>query len=174
MGLLGLALLAAPLAAGAQQTGKVHRIGLMTFDQASGNVAPRNAFLQGLRDLGYVEGRNFVIESRDAEGKAERFPALAAELVALDVDVIVAMGGTRGALAAKAATTTVPIVFPAVGDPVADGIVSSLARPGGNVTGLAVLSPELIIKSMELLKQAVPGVRRVALLMRPTARPSTP
>jgi putative ABC transport system substrate-binding protein len=96
---------------------------------------------------------------------------LAAELVALKVDVIVAGGGTRGAVAAKEATTTVPIVFPAVGDPVDEGVVSSLARPGGNITGLAVLSPELMVKSMELLKQSVPGASRVALLMRPDAGP---
>jgi len=125
------------------------------------------AFRQGLRDLGYVEGRNVVIEYRDAEGKLERLPALAAELVALKVDVIVTGGGTPTALAAKQATRTVPIVFIAVGDPVTSGLVTSLARPGGNVTGLTSLAPELVGKWLELLTQAVPGVSRVAFLWQP-------
>ena len=126
----------------------------------------REAFLQGLRDLGYVEGRNVVIEYRYAEGKLERLPALAAELVALKVDVIVA-AGTLAALAAKQATRTLPIVFAAAADPVTDGLVTSLARPGGNVTGLSNLAPELVGKRLELLKQAVPGVSRVAVLWQP-------
>jgi putative ABC transport system substrate-binding protein len=124
------------------------------------------AFRQGLRDLGYVEGRNVVIEIRDAEGKPERFPALAAELVALKVDVIVAPP-TLHALAAKQATRTIPIVFIGAADPVQSGLVTSLARPGGNVTGLSALSPELVGKGLELLKQAVPGVSRVAVLWQP-------
>jgi putative ABC transport system substrate-binding protein len=123
---------------------------------------------QGLRDLGYVEGRNLVIEYRDAEGKLERFPALAAELVALKADVIVAPG-TLATMAAKQATTTIPIVFPAVGDPVTDGLVTSLSRPGGNVTGLSILAPELVGKRLEVLTQAVPGVSRVAVLWQPGA-----
>jgi len=126
----------------------------------------REAFLQGLRDLGYVEGRNVVIEYRDAEGKSERFPALAAELVALKVDVIVAPG-TPAALAAKQATRTLPIVFPIAGDPVTSGLVTSLARPGGNVTGLSILDPDLVGKCLEQLKQAVPGVSGVAVLWQP-------
>ena len=121
---------------------------------------------QGLRDLGYVEGRNVVIEIRDAEGEAERLPALAAELVALKVDVIVAPN-TPQALAAKQATRTLPIVFSFVADPVASGLVTSLARPGGNVTGLSSLTPELVGKRLELLTQAVPGVSRVAVLWQP-------
>jgi putative ABC transport system substrate-binding protein len=128
----------------------------------------RDAFLQGLRDLGYVEGRNVVIEYRFAEGKLERYPALAAELVALKVDVIVAPI-TPAALAAKQATKTIPIVFVAVGDPITDGLVTSLARPGGNVTGLSLLFPELVGKCLEELKQAVPGVSRVAVLWQPGA-----
>jgi putative ABC transport system substrate-binding protein len=125
-----------------------------------------DGFRQGMRDLGYVEGRNFVLEFRDAEGKLERLPALAAELVALKVDVIM-VGGTLAALAAKQATTTIPIVFASAVDPVADGLVTSLARPGGNVTGLSALAPELAGKRLELLKQAVPGVGRVAVLWQP-------
>ena len=128
----------------------------------------RDAFLQGLRELGYVEGRNVVIEYRYAEGKPERLPALAAELVALKVDVIVTVSNTT-ALAAKQATRTVPIVFTAVANPVAAGIVNSLARPGGNLTGLASLGSELVGKRLELLKQAVPVVDRVAVLWLPGA-----
>jgi putative ABC transport system substrate-binding protein len=124
------------------------------------------AFRQGLRDLGYVEGRNLVIEYRDAEGKSERLPALAAELVALKVDVIFAPT-TATALAAKQATRTLPIVFAVVADPVTSGFVTSLARPGGNVTGLSFLAPELVGKRLELLKQAIPGVTQVAVLWQP-------
>src|SRR5262249_44761403 len=131
----------------------------------------REAFFQGLRDLGHVEGRNLVIEFRDAAGKPERFPDLAAELVALKVDVIVTTGGTLAAQAAKKATTVIPIVFAAVGDPVAEGLVTSLARPGGNLTGLSAVFTELVSKWLELLKQAVPGVRRVAVLLKPDALP---
>jgi putative tryptophan/tyrosine transport system substrate-binding protein len=126
------------------------------------------AFRQGLRDLGYVEGRNVVIEYRDAEGKPERFPAHAAELLALKVDVIVAPG-TPAALAAKQATQTLPIVFAAVADAVTSGLVTSLARPGGNLTGLSFLGPELIGKRLEQLKQAIPGVSRVAVFWQPGA-----
>jgi putative ABC transport system substrate-binding protein len=138
-----LVILAAPLAAEAQQAAKVARIGWMGDNPA---LSPqlREAFLQGLRDLGYVEGRSVVIEYRYAEGKLERLPALAAELVTLKVDVIVAATGTPAALAAKRATRTVPIVFPAASDPVTSGLVTSLARPGGNVTGLSFFTPDLV------------------------------
>ena len=154
-------------AAEAQQASKVARIGFLATNLA---VIPhlRDAFLQGLRDLGYVEGRNVVIEYRDAEGKLERFPALAAELVALKVDVIVAPT-TPATVAAKQATKTIPIVFAVVSDPVTSGFVTSLARPGGNVTGLSVLEPELVGKRLELLKQVVPAVSRVAVLWHPGA-----
>jgi putative ABC transport system substrate-binding protein len=162
-----LGLLAAPLAAEAQQAAKIARIGYLSIDVA-GSVHVREAFLQGLRDLGYVEGRTVVIEYRDAEGKPERLPALAAELVALKVDVIVAPGNSL-ALAAKQATRTLPIVFAAVADPVASGLVTSLARPGGNVTGASGLAVELVGKRLELLTQAVPGVSRVAVLWLPGA-----
>jgi putative ABC transport system substrate-binding protein len=163
-----LALGAAPLAAEAQQAGKVARIGYVSANLAD-NPHLRDAFLQGLRDLGYVEGRNAVIEYRGAEGNVERVPALAAELVALKVDVIFVGGGTRVTLGAMQATKTIPIVFTGVGDPVESGLVSNLARPGGNVTGLSALSPELVGKRLELLKQAIPGVDRVAVLWRPGA-----
>jgi ABC-type uncharacterized transport system substrate-binding protein len=158
-------ILAAPLAAEAQQAAKIARIGLLGGSLA-GKSHMTEAFLQGLRDLGYIEGRNVVIEIRDAEGKLERLPALAAELVALKVDVILA-GGTAQALAAKQATKTIPIVFTAVVDAVADGLVTSLARPGGNVTGLSSLVSELVGKWLELLKQAIPGISRVAVLWHP-------
>ena len=162
-----LALGAAPLAAEAQQATKVARIGCLATNPAI-STRLREAFVQGLRDLGYIEGRNLVIEYRDADGKAERLPALAAELVALKVDVIVA-SGTLAALAARRATKTLPIVFSPAGDPVGSGLVTSLARPGGNVTGLSSLGPELVGKRLELLKQAVPGVDRVAVLFLPGA-----
>ncbi len=165
IGTLAGGLLAMPLAAEAQQAAKIARIGYLAGNLAA---APRleEALRQGLRDLGYVEGRNVVIEIRDAEGKPERLPALAAELVALKVDVIVAPN-TPQALAAKQATRTLPIVFSFVADPVASGLVTSLARPGGNVTGLSSLTPELVGKRLELLTQAVRGVSRVAVLLQP-------
>jgi putative ABC transport system substrate-binding protein len=157
-------LLVAPFAGEAQPTAKVPRIGAL-----GGTPAPhpwREAFLQGLRDLGYVEGRTIVIEYRYDGEKLERLPASAAELVALKVDVIVT-GSTPATLAAKQATTTIPIVFAAVTDPVADGLVTSLARPGGNVTGSSTLGPDLVGKRLEHLKQVVPGVTRVAVLWQP-------
>ena len=163
-----LALGATSIAAEAQQAAKVARIGFLSSSLAA-RPHSRDAFRQGLRDLGYVEGRNVVIEYRDAEGKPERLPALAAELVALNVDVILVGGGTRVTLAAMQATKTVPIVFTDVGDPVESGLVTSLARPGGNVTGLSSLGPELVGKNLELLKHAVPGIDRVAVLWVPGA-----
>jgi putative ABC transport system substrate-binding protein len=144
-----LGALFSPIAAEAQQAAKVARIGILTANLAA---APHltEAFLQGLRDLGYVEGRNVVIEFRSAEGKLDRFPALAAELVTLRVDVIVA-ANTGAALAAKQATKTIPIVFAGPADPMTSGLVNSLARPGGNVTGLSSSGPELVGKGLELL-----------------------
>ncbi len=152
-------------AAEAQQAAKVARIGFLAQSLAA---APHSdeAFRQGLRDLGYVEGSNLVIEYRDAEGKFERLPALAAELVALKVDVIVAPN-TVAALAAKQVTRALPIVFAVAADPVASGLVTSLARPGGNVTGLSILASELVGKCLELLAEAVPGVSRVVVLWTP-------
>jgi len=167
IGALAGGLLTAPFAAEAQQAAKVARIGYLATNLAA-NPHLREAFRQGLQDLGYVEGRNLVIEYRDAEGKDERLPALAAELVALRVDVIFAPN-TPSARVAKQATRTLPIVFAVAADPVTDGLVTSLARPGGNVTGLSALSPELVGKRLEQLKQAVPGVSRVAVLWQPGA-----
>src|SRR5262245_47532910 len=151
--------------AGAQQTPRVFRVGVLVSDLT---VAPHmlEAFRRGLRDLGWVEGRNLAIEYRTAEGKLERLPALARELVALPVDVILT-AGTVQATAAKQATRTIPIVFAAAGDPLGSGLVASLARPGGNVTGLSSVTTDLVGKRLELLKQALPGVTRVAVLWRP-------
>jgi ABC-type uncharacterized transport system substrate-binding protein len=165
IGSLTGSLLAAPLAAEAQQAAKIARIGYL----GSRNPAVSHlheAFLQGLRDLGYVDGRNIVIEYRDAKGQFERSPALAAELVVLKVDIIV-VAATPVAQAAKQATKTIPIVFIALGDPVTSGLVTSLARPGGNVTGSSFFSPELVGKRLELLKEAAPGLNRVAVLWQP-------
>src|SRR5713226_7874548 len=169
IGTLAGGLLVAPFAAEAQQAAKIARIGYLSGDLAA-SPHTHEAFRQGLRDLGYVEGRNVVIEYRSAEGKLERLPALAAELVALKVDVIVA-ASTAAALAAKHATRTLPIVFAVALDPVTSGFVTSLARPGGNVTGLSLLAPELVGKGLEQLTQAVPGVSRVAVLRQPGAVP---
>ncbi len=163
---LGACVLAAPLAAFAQQQGKVWRIGFLGTASASGFARRVEALKAGLRDLGYVEGKNLVIEFRWAEEKYERLPELAAELVRLKVDVIVTHGPI-GSPAAKNATTTIPIVVTAVPDPVALGLVASLARPGGNVTGMASLSPEVAAKRLELLKDAFPRIRRVAVLLNP-------
>ena len=163
----GAVFLAAPFAAEAQQAAKVPRIGWLSLDRAD-RPQLREAFFQGLRDLGYIEGRNIVIEYRDAGGKPERLPALAAELVALKVDVIL-VGSTPAALAAKQATETIPIVFTGTADPVGSGLVTSLARPGGNVTGLTNLFAELVGKRLEQLTQAAPGVSRIAVLWQPGA-----
>src|SRR5499433_723062 len=164
----GAVLLAAPLAVEAQQAGKVHRIGYLGTSPPSGTTAPLwDAFLQGLRDHGYVEGQNLVIERRWSEGKAERFPDLAAELVRLNVELIVAPS-TPNALAAKQATSTIPIVTVLVGDPVATGLISSLARPGGNVTGLTTQATDWAAKRLQLLKEAVPSATRVGILWNPT------
>jgi putative ABC transport system substrate-binding protein len=162
----GTVLLAPPLAAEAQQAAKVARIGFLSLNMTP-NRHLHEAFRQGLRDLGYVDGRNVVIEIRDADGKPERLPALAAELIALKLDVIVTGGGTPPALAAKQATKTIPIVFASAPDPVMDGLITSLARPGGNVTGSSNLNPELVGKCLEQLTQAVPTVSRVAVLWQP-------
>lgn len=166
----GTAILVTRLAADAQQAAKIPRIGYLSPNMAT-SPHLREAFRDGLRDFGYVEGRSLVIEYRDAEGKGrEHLPALAAELVALKVSVIVTEAGTTtAALAAKQATKTVPIIFASAADPLASGLVTSLARPGGNVTGLSSLSAELVGKRVELLAQAVPGLGQVAVLWLPGA-----
>ena len=164
--ILALRLVVAGGDAVAQPAAATARIGYLSSNLAS-NRDLREAFRQGLRDLGYVEGKSVVIEYRDAQGKLERLPALAAELVALKVDVIVAAAGTQTALAVKQATRSLPIVFIGVGNPVTSGLAASLARPGGNATGTSSMSPELAGKWPELLKQAVPGVERIAILLKP-------
>ena len=161
-------LLTAPFAQ-AQQPARIPRIGILGPSSASSFLPRVEAFRQRLRELGYVEGlpvgrqgKNIVIEYRYAEGKLDRLPDLAAELVRLKVDVIVTTG--PGVLAAKKASATIPIVFAAAGDPVGSGLVSSLARPGGNITGLSLMAPDLDGKRLELLKEAFPKVARVAFL----------
>ena len=153
------------LAAEGQQAGKVSRIGVLAVSAAA--FSPRiEAFRRGLREHGYVEGKNILLEYRYAEGKLDRLPDLAAELVALKVDVIVT-ASPPAVRAAQKATSTIPIVFAAVGDPVADGLVKSLARPGQNTAGLSIVGPELEGKRLELLKEAVPKTTRVAVLFGP-------
>jgi putative ABC transport system substrate-binding protein len=162
--------LAAPLAAGAQQPAKVARIGFLVTGslESPETRISLDAFRQGLRERGYVEGQNIVIEYRAADGKIERLPDLAIELARLKVDLIVA-GSTPQARAAQQATKTIPIVAGAMGDPVGDGLVASLSRPGGNITGLTFLGPELVPKRLDLLKEALPRVSRVAALWHPGA-----
>jgi putative tryptophan/tyrosine transport system substrate-binding protein len=163
---LGLALsamlFALCVAADAQQPKKVHRVGYLAVVPLATLTQRTEAFRQGLRELGYVEGKNIVIEWRSAEGKPDRVPTVAAELVQLKVDVIVTAGSTATRFA-KAATVTIPIVMAQDGDPVANGFITSLARPGGNITGLSTLSPELNGKRLELLKEIVPKLSRVAV-----------
>jgi putative ABC transport system substrate-binding protein len=165
-----LSLLTAPLAAQAQQPAKVARIGYLLSGvlESPETRVLLDAFRQGLRERGYVEGQNIVIEYRAADGKLERFPGLATELARLKVDLIVAPNTSAGR-AVQQATTTIPIVTIVMGDPVGDGLVASLARPGGNITGTTFLGPELVPKRLELLKEALPRVSRVAALWHPDA-----
>jgi putative tryptophan/tyrosine transport system substrate-binding protein len=166
--LVAVVVLASGVIAAAQQA-KVPIIGRLGASSASAEAASINAFRQGLREVGYVEGKNISIEYRHAEGKLERLPTLAAELVKLNVNVIVTGGGNATG-AVKAATSTIPIVMAQSGDPVADGLVTSLARPGGNITGLSNVAPELNGKRLELLKEVVPKLTRVAVFGTSTAR----
>ena len=147
----------------AQPQGKVWRIGMLETVSPELNAANLDAFQQGLRELGYVEGRNLVIEYRSADGRSERFPSLAAELVGLKVDLIVTRG-TPASLAAKRATRTIPVVMANAGEPVETGLVISLARPGGNVTGLSSLTVLMEAKRLGLLRELVPGIARIAAL----------
>ena len=166
-----LGALSVPIAADAQPTGKVYRIGYLGAGSDTGSQPPVEAFREGLRELGLVEGQNIVIDYRFAEGRFDRLPDLAAELVRLKVDVIMA-GPTPPAVAAKNATGTIPIVVAGVGDPVELGLIASLARPGGNVTGLSFsVGMDIFGKGLELLREAVPKFRRVAILSNP-ANPS--
>ena len=159
----GAFLLSAPLAAEAQQPGKVYRIGVMQFSTASAAPHLLDAFREGLRELGWVEGKNIELEILEAEGKFDRLPAIAAELVRRKVDVIIASVRPL-ALAAKKATSTIPIVIVVTGDPVGAGLVDSLARPGGNITGLSIMPRELTAKGLQILKEAIPRASRVSTL----------
>ena len=152
-----------PAIVGAQQPGKVPRIGVLELGSPSASASQIKAFQQGLHDLGYIEGKNIILEYRYAHGKLDLLPELAAELVRLQVDAIVTRS-TAPIRAAKNASKTIPIVFATAGAPIEDGLVASLARPGGNVTGLALLSAEMDGKKLELLKEAFPKVTRVAFL----------
>jgi putative ABC transport system substrate-binding protein len=155
-----------PLVARAQQAGRIPRVGFLGAASASSYATQLEGFRLGLRDLGYVEGANLIIEYRSAQGNYERLRELAAELVRSNVDVIVTHG-TPGALTAKQATAAIPIVMALVGDPVAAGIVASLARPGGNITGQSFFAPELAAKRIELLKDLMPRIDRIAVLLNP-------
>ena len=166
IGALAAGLVTAPPTLRAQESGKVWRIGFLGGASASSTTPRVEALRRGLRELGYVEGRNLTIEFRWAEGNAARLPALAAELAKLKVDVIVSEG-TSATIAARRTTTTIPIVFSVAGDPVGTGLVSSLARPGGNVTGLTDIAPEMAGKRLELLREAAPGATRIAALWNP-------
>ncbi len=170
IGVIGVAvlLLAAPLAA-AQQAEKVYRIGLLGLSSRS-DITGLAVLRQKLRDLGYEEGKNLIIEYRWAEGRYDRLPAFAAELVRLNVDVLVTYG-TPGALAAKRATTTTPVVVASMGDAVAMGIVANLARPGGNITGSQSQFPEVMGKRLEMLREAIRRLARVAVLFNPANPP---
>jgi putative ABC transport system substrate-binding protein len=167
---LTVGFLTAPVGAQAPGSGKVYRIGVIAIEpppSSPGSQRSWDAFLQGLRERGWVEGQNIVFERRYSEGKAERYPDLAAELVRLKVDVIVA-AAAGAALAAKNATTSIPVVAVAITDPVGSGLVASLARPGGNITGLSLMAQDLVGKQLELIKEAVPKVSRVAVLWNPS------
>jgi putative ABC transport system substrate-binding protein len=169
--LIGLAT-ALPLAVHAQQAARIPQIGILSPGRPSAVADPItnniNSFIQGLRELGYTEGQNVTIQQEFAEGNADRLSELANKLIAAKVDVIVAFS-TTAARAAKQATSTIPIVAIAMADPVADGLVASLARPGGNVTGTTFLGPELVAKRLQLLQEVVPGLSRVAVLWHPQA-----
>ena len=161
-----LVLASAPLGAGAQPAaGKVPRIGVLGVTSAAGYARQLEAMRQGFRDLGYIEGQNIVIEYRWANGQYDQLPSLAAELIRLQPDVMITSGPGTGVL--KEATTTIPIVMAAAGDAVATGLVASLARPGGNITGSTFFGPELSAKRLEMLKGAVPRLARVAVLLNP-------
>jgi putative ABC transport system substrate-binding protein len=161
---LVLALMLAPLAVEAQQSGRIPRIGYLSSGSVASDEARFAAFRQGLQELGYVEGKSIVIQQRYAAGQPERLPQLAEELVRLQVDVLVVYGGAQGVFIAKKATSSIPIVFTVVADPVGEGVVASLARPGGNVTGLSDLHADLITKRLQLFKELVPSASRIAVL----------
>ena len=166
---LNAMLLALCFPAEAQQPGKVPRIGFLDGITSSGSAVLLEAFRQELTKLGWIEGKNIAIEYRFAEQESERLPELAADLIRLKVDLIV-VSGIGSALAAKKSTTTIPIVMTRAGDPLALGLVASLAQPGGNVTGLSSLSFELSTKRLEVLKDTVPKLARVGILLSPRGK----
>ena len=161
--LFGGAVLAWPLAVRAQPMAKVWHVGMLETTAATLNATNLDAFKQALRQLGYIEGQNLIVEYRSGDGHIERFPQLAAELVRLNVDIIITRG-TPTALAAKEATATIPIVMAAIGEPVETGMVASLARPGGNVTGLSAFVTELTAKRIEIMREVIPQLSRMALI----------
>jgi putative ABC transport system substrate-binding protein len=169
---LTLSILVAPLPSKAQQLANMPRLGLLIPSSLSAVASRLETFRHGLRDLGYVEGRNITIEYRFAEGKADRLPELVAELIGLKVDILV-IDGTAAIRAGQQATTTIPIIMAVSGDPVTSGFIASLARPGGNITGLSFMTPEVSGKRLEFLKEAVPHLSRVAVLWSP-ASPGSP
>jgi putative ABC transport system substrate-binding protein len=161
IGLFGMATAVWPLGSSAQQVEKVYKIGVLSA--GSPETGGKSIVGEAFRELGYIEGKNLTFERRYAEGRLDRLPKLAAELVSLEVDVIMAVG-TLAPLAAKRANSTIPIVMMSAGDPVGSGLVASLAEPGGNVTGMSLMAPDLGGKRLELLKELLPGVSRVAIL----------
>jgi ABC-type uncharacterized transport system substrate-binding protein len=161
--LLGGAAAAWPLTSRAQQSGRIYRIGVLETSPAASNAANFDALRKGLRELGYVEGQNLVLDYGSADGRPERYPQLVTELLHLNVDLIVTRG-TPAVMAAKNATETIPVVMAASGEPVGTGVVAGLARPGGNVTGLSALTTELVAKRLELMRETVAGIRRIAFL----------
>jgi putative ABC transport system substrate-binding protein len=167
--LIGSAAVIWPISTHAQQAEKMVTVGILAIEA----WPPIDTFRRALNDLGYVEGKNVRFQHRYAKGRNERFPELADDLIGLKVDIIVTWG-TEAVLAAKRATTTTPIVMGAIGDPLGSGIVSSLARPAGNVTGFSSLAAELEAKRLELLKEVAPGLSRVAIISNPTNRYMTP
>jgi putative ABC transport system substrate-binding protein len=172
LGIVAGGLLATPVTVEAQPAEKIYRIGMLERTSTAINAANLDAFRRGLRDLGYIEGKNFVIEYRSADGRDEQFPDLATELVRLKVDMIVTRG-TPAALAAKNATGTIPVVIMGLADPVGQGIVASLARPGGNITGVSAIVTEIYAKRVELLRELVPKAARIAAIMN-MSNPSIP
>ena len=171
--MLALGILAAPLTVEAQQPAKVSRVGFLSLLPQEQALSHIKALHEGLRGLGYIEGQNIILEYQFADGTAERLPDLVAELIHLKVDIIVTGFGTLPALAAKQATSTIPIVFSFVADPVGSGIVASLARPGGNITGLSMIPAGLTGKRVELLKELLPQLSRVAILLNPATPAAT-
>src|SRR5215470_19531710 len=168
------AALAAPRVVGGQEAGRVYRLGILSDEPSSSNpMYFREPLRKALNDLGYVEGRNIIIEYRSTAVGTDQLPRLASELTQLKVDVLVTIG-TPAARAAKQAASSLPIVFARIADPVATGLVASLARPGGNVTGVSVVTTQLAAKRLELLKKAVPQLARVGVLWSPTFLSTTP